>query len=135
MRMLRLTREEYNALNERKKSKNKYHAQKIVVDGITFDSKREAQRYHELKLMQAGGLIEDLQVHVPFYLKLNNILLSTYEADFVYNAKELTIDGVWRWADVVEDVKGVRTREYQIKKRLMKALHGIEIREIGRGKA
>lgn len=102
---------------------SKYHATRTVVDGITFDSKREAARYTELKLMQRAGLISDLRRQVKFELipKQQGERAVSYIADFVYSEDGQT---------VVEDVKGVRTPVYRIKKKLMLWRHGIRIREV-----
>lgn len=102
---------------------SKYHATRTIVDSITFDSKREAARYAELKLMQRAGLISDLRRQVKYELipKQQGERAVSYIADFVY-----TEDG----KTVVEDVKGVRTPVYKIKKKLMLWRHGVKIREV-----
>ena len=102
---------------------SKYHATKTVINSITFDSKREAVRFSELKLMQRAGLISDLRRQVKYELipKQQGERAVSYIADFVY-----TEDG----KTVVEDVKGVRTPVYKIKKKLMLWRHGIKIREV-----
>jgi len=95
---------------------NKYHAKKTVVDGITFDSKKEANRYATLKQLERFGMIQDLRIQVPFELQpgyTNNqgkkIKPITYIADFVYiNSGE----------KVVEDTKGFKTKEYLLKRKL-----------------
>lgn len=111
---------------------NKYHAQPTtrVIDGETvrFDSRREAQRWDDLCWMQRAGKISDLRRQVRYELVPAQVKPDgkrtrpvEYVADFVY------------WMDgktVVEDAKGVRTREYQIKKKLMLWRHGIEIFEV-----
>ncbi|MCD8210271.1 MAG: DUF1064 domain-containing protein [Prevotella sp.] len=109
------------------KPKNKYHAQK--VNG--YDSKKEYNRAMELKTYEKLGLIRNLQEQVPFTLvpahrDENGNLLEravTYKADFVYydTRKKQTI---------VEDTKGVRTKEYIIKRKLMLHVHNIRITEI-----
>mgnify|MGYP001568290174 CR=1 FL=1 len=102
------------------KSANKYNARITVVDNIKFDSAKEAQRYGELKLMERAKVISNLELQVLFNLVVNGELICGYQADFCYdeNGKQ-----------VVEDVKGFRTREYVIKRRLMKAVLGITIKE------
>lgn len=100
---------------------NKYRNKKTVVDGITFDSQKEAKRYGELKLLEHAGVITDLQLQPPFKLEVHGVKICTYRADFRY-----TENG----KDVVEDVKGVLTPVYRIKKKLMFAIYGIEIKEI-----
>lgn len=103
-------------------SRSKYRNRKTVVDGITFDSKREAERYKELRLLERGGLITDLRLQVPFELipKQPGERAVKYVADFVY-----TENGRM----VVEDVKGYRTDVYRLKRRMMQAKYGITIQE------
>lgn len=111
---------------------SKYGAQKTTFQGRTFDSKREAQRFAELRYMQMGKLIADLRFQVKYTLIPNQYdeetgkLLEravTYVADFVY--KDLRTG-----QEVVEDAKGCRTKEYIIKRKLMLQVHGIRIREV-----
>ena len=120
--------------------KNKYHAKKVTILGIDFDSKKEAMRWLLLKDMESRGEISNLQRQVPFELlpaiyedvtvhlktkdkierKLKQRSVS-YIADFVY-----TKDG----KQIVEDTKGLRLPEYILKKKMMLALLNIEISEI-----
>ena len=101
---------------------SKYHAKKTIVDDITFDSKKEAMRYQELKLLQRAGEIENLQLQVPYVLieKSKHGRAIKYIADFVYEEKGQT---------VVEDSKGYRTDVYKLKKRLLAEKYDIEIKE------
>lgn len=99
---------------------SKYRNKKTVVDNIEFASKREATRYQDLKLMQQAGLIHDLELQKQFLLEVNDVKIGSYFADFVYQENGQR---------VVEDAKGLRTRVYQIKKKLMLALHNVSIRE------
>lgn len=108
--------------------KSKYHAAKTVVDGITFDSKREAKRYSELKLMERAGVIKDLQRQVRYELIPafdaggKHYRPTSYVADFVYtdakNGKE-----------VVEDCKGFRTDIYRLKAKMFAHKFGVSILE------
>lgn len=103
---------------------NKYRAKKTVVDGIKFDSKREARRYQELRLLERAGEIARLNLQVRYPLEVNGHKIGRYTADFVY----CDSDGML----VVEDVKSPATkkaRDYVLRKKLMLAIHGIEIRE------
>lgn len=108
---------------------NKYRNNKVTYDGIIFDSKKEAQRYAELKLLERTGRIKELRRQVPFtlipkILDQNGKCLQRackYYADFVYK---------FNGKLVVEDTKGVRTAEYKIKKKLMLYQHNIIIKEI-----
>lgn len=96
--------------------RHKYGAKKTELDGIKFDSKKEAARYRELKLLERAGEIRDLRLQVPYELqpkfrKAGKTWRSvTYVADFVYQTK----DG----REVIEDVKGMRTDVYRLKRKL-----------------
>lgn len=111
--------------------RSKYRARKSVVDGITFDSRAEAARYVELRNMQAAGTISDLELQVRFPLmSTGGALMITspgypkgrvvrYVADFVYTENGQRI---------IEDVKGVQTPVYKLKKAIMESM-GYQIRE------
>jgi hypothetical protein len=101
----------------------KYRNVPTTYDGIRFASKREAGRYLVLKAMQEGGLIAGLQTQPPFRLEVNGYLICKYVADFRY------VD-VATGREVIEDAKGVRTQAYKLKKKLMLAIHGIDVREV-----
>lgn len=106
--------------------RSKYHARRTTVDGITFDSRREADRYLVLKGMEDDGAIEDLRRQVRYELVPafdvdgNHYRSVYYVADFVY-----VEDG----KEVVEDVKGMRTDVYRLKSKLFARRYGISIRE------
>ena len=110
----------------------KYRNRKTQIENIVFDSQKEAQRYCELKLLEKKGEISQLQRQVPFELipaevgaekkKLRSII---YLADFVYLTEK---DGVSQ--KHIEDVKGVKTAVYRLKKRLMWHLYRISIEEV-----
>lgn len=104
------------------KPKSKYHAKKIELDGITFDSKKEAKRYDELKALEKLKVIFNLRLQVPYVLieKSQYGRCIKYYADFVY-LKDGEV--------VVEDCKGMRTPVYRLKKRLMAEKYGIIILE------
>ena len=101
----------------------KYKNVKTTIDGITFDSKKESARYAELKLLARSGLIQNLRLQVPYELipKQPGERAVKYIADFVYTENGET---------VVEDVKGVRTDVYRLKKKLMLKVHGLRIKEV-----
>lgn len=99
----------------------KYRAKPVTIDGIRFASQAEARRYGELKLWQRDGGISGLAVHPRFALTVNGLKVCTYEADFEYWIGETR---------VIEDVKGVLTPVYRLKKKLLRAVHGIEIKEV-----
>lgn len=89
---------------------NKYHAKPTVIDGIRFDSKAEARRYSELRLLELGKRIRDLKRQVLFLLHgKGGSVICRYKADFTY----------WEGDKyVVEDVKGMQTRDFRIKAKL-----------------
>ena len=115
--------------------KNKYKNSKVVVDGIKFDSKKEAGRYITLKSLEKDGIINGLKLQVKYLLiptqyelpdekkKKRKVLERecSYYADFVYYK-----DG----KIIVEDTKGMRTPEYIIKRKLMLYVYGIKIKEV-----
>ena len=106
---------------------SKYNAKKTEVDGIVFDSRREADRYCELKLLQRAGKISALRLQVPFELQPaftvngKKVRPIHYIADFVY--KE---NGQY----IVEDAKGHRTKEYMLKRKMYAYRYKDEIREV-----
>lgn len=120
--------------------KNKYGARKYTVDGITFDSCKEAKRYSELKLLLRAGRISDLRMQVRFELLPAQYAKSdacyskgakkgqpkrgkcieqsvVYVADFVYKENGRMI---------AEDVKGMRTKDYILKRKLFRWRYGVE---------
>ena len=101
---------------------SKYRAIKTIVDNVLFDSKAEAARYNELKLLLKAGEISNLVIHPPYKLFVNNKLICKYVADFSYYDRFAKL--------IVEDVKGVKTPVYNLKKKFMLAVHGITINEI-----
>lgn len=121
---MRVTREEASAAGiDVPAKRSKYRNEPVTVDNVRFHSKREAKRYSELKLLEKAGQIFDLELQPKFVFVVNGVKLGTYTADFCY------VDTVSGWA-VVEDVKGVRTQQYRLRKKLLKALHGIEVVEM-----
>lgn len=101
---------------------NKYHNIKTIIGGIKFDSKKEARRYQELKLLFNAGKISFLETHPRFEITVKGKKICTYIADFRYLDESQN--------KIVEDVKGVKTSIYRLKKKLMKAVYNIEIQEI-----
>lgn len=100
--------------------RHKFKAIRTEVDGHVFPSKREAQRYQQLKLMEKAKAISKLELQPKYELYVKGTHICDYIADFRYREEGLTI---------VEDVKGFKTPEYRLKKKLMKALFAIEIKE------
>jgi hypothetical protein len=119
---------------------SKYRAKKTVIDGICFDSKKEATRYMFLRDSLKRGDISDLQMQVKYVLipaqyehdrtgkvcgKIKGRLLErecSYYADFQYRDKDGNL--------IVEDVKGMRLPAYKIKRKMMLYFHGIRITEV-----
>jgi hypothetical protein len=108
---------------EPKQKRSKYGNEKVEVDGEVFDSKKEANRWGELRLLLKAGEIGLLRRQVKYELNPNGTHSLAYKADFVYMV-------VKTGETIVEDAKGFRTREYKKKRRLMKKVHGIIIKEI-----
>ena len=108
----------------------KYHNKKVVRDGEKYDSRKEYLRHCELKYLEKGGYISDLRRQVKYVLipsqKENGKFIErecSYYADFVYLDNETG-------ETVVEDVKGMRTEVYKLKRKLMLWVHHIRIKEI-----
>ena len=117
--------------------KNKYNAHKVKVGDEVFHSKKELHRYEELCLMEKAGMIKNLRRQVKYLLipSQREVVMKKgkptpgkvierecyYKADFVYEENGVT---------VVEDVKGCRTPEYLLKRKMMLHFHGIRIREV-----
>lgn len=110
----------------RRVNRSKYSAKKVVVDGRSYDSKAEATRARSLILEERAGFIAALRFQVVYELAPSVVIAGRkrpplrYVADFVYIR-----DGI----EVVEDVKGMLTAVYRIKRHLMKSVHGIDILE------
>ena len=114
--------------------RRKYGNKNVMIDGIKFDSKKESRRYRELKLLERAGEIKDLEIQPKFGL-VKGVKFTgdkrakpdlRYFADFAYTDMETG-------ERVVEDVKSVATKEnaiYKMKRHMMLAIHGIEVREI-----
>lgn len=112
-------------------STNKYSNKKITVDGMTFDSKKEYNRYCELKLLEKAGEIKDLDRQhrfqiIPTQRDLDGNIIErpvTYIADFTYT-------DVKTGKLVVEDTKGYKTPEYILKRKMLLYWNGIRIKEV-----
>lgn len=104
--------------------RNKFNNIKTVVDGIKFDSKAEAARWVELKLLEKAGAIKDLERQVECPLEVNGELVCNYLADFEYYEKT----PIGKWKLVVEDLKGYQTDVFKLKAKLFRAVYGFGIR-------
>jgi hypothetical protein len=110
------------------RKRSKYGAVPTTVDGIRFDSKAEARRYQELKLLVLAGEVRDLELQPEYPLLVRSrdggfVRIGVYRADFRYRSGR---QGLL----VVEDVKGVRTPLYKWKRRHTTAQYGIDIKEV-----
>lgn len=110
------------------KKGSKYHNRKVTIDGETFDSKKEARRWLELKYLEKAGEIKGLRRQIKFVLipsqRRGGKVIErecAYKADFVYECGGKV---------VVEDAKGMRTPDYIIKRKMMLYFHGIQIKEV-----
>ena len=109
---------------------SKYGNTKTTLNGVEFDSHKEAQRYAQLRLLERAGKISNLRRQVKYVLipaqrdEKGKLLERecSYVADFVYFDLSLG-------REVVEDAKGYRTDTYKLKKKMMLWVHGIQITE------
>lgn len=102
---------------------SKYRAIPEVIDGIRFPSRLEAARYRELKKLERAGEIRELRIHVKYPLKVGNKVVCNYIADSEYLDVRIG-------QRVTEDVKGVPTPVYKLKRKMFEAQYGSQIREI-----
>lgn len=120
--------EDFRKYREEKKkaenSKTKFYSKKEVIDGIKFDSRKEAAYYTQLKIKKQCGQIKDFQRQVRFNFILNGVKIGYYKADFV----EVLLDGSKQIIDVKSDFTRKLPR-YRKQKKLMLAFHNIHILE------
>lgn len=118
--MTTISRQEAQALLTKPK-RSKYGNKKVMIDGILFDSKREGDYYAELKLREKAGEVVGVEMQRPFALLGSaGLLMATYKADFCF------------WDNVADrfrciDVKGFATKEFKLKRKMMKGLLGIDV--------
>ena len=110
------------------KPQNKFHAVKTGMLGKVLDSGREAGRYLDLSLLQAAKQISNLKRQVPFAVMITPrhggipIFICQWFADFTYTDE--------RGNEIYEDAKGVKTKDYILKKKLVEAYYAIKITEV-----
>ena len=126
---MRMTRDEFIKTFGKPEQQSKYRNRKCEWNGMTFDSIRERDRYIELEFMQRSGEISELNRQQKFLLipdQMDNGKVVEkachYIADFTYYDK----DGKY----IVEDVKGIRTKEYRLKRKMMMWFQGLRISEV-----
>jgi len=98
---------------------SKYKAKPTTIDGVRFPSKKEARRYSQLKLLLAAGQIKNLELQPQYPIHVAGSKICTYIADFRY----IDRSGV----TIVEDVKGVETPVFRLKKKLVEAIYGLKL--------
>lgn len=103
---------------------SKYRNRFTVVDGVTFRSKREADRYVVLRLIEKAGGLRDLLLQPRYPLVVNGVKVGEYVGDFRYVERGPAGERL-----VLEDVKGAKTPLYKLKKKLVQALYGLDVRE------
>ena len=110
------------------KPKSKFGNRKVEIDGFKFDSQKEANFYCKLKILKDSGEIADFDKQVKFDIRVNNIHIANYFLDFLVKKNDGTIDYI--------DIKGqdryskkfIKTDVFQLKKKLVEAIYGIEIK-------
>ncbi len=110
------------------KASSKYQNEKTVVDGITFDSKKEAKRYGELTLLEQAGVIRHLELQPKVKLEVGGIKIRYGTGHQVRYYGDFRYYDVDKGRYVIEDTKGYKTRDYRLKKAILRAM-GIEIIE------
>lgn len=107
--------------------RSKFNAARTVVDGFRFASRAEARRYSELLLRGLAGELRNLELQPRFELRAaDGTRIATYIGDFRYQEPAI-VGSIADWRDVVEDVKGVVTPVYRLKRRLFEATYGRQI--------
>ena len=113
----------YPIIPKKTRRPNKYFAKKTVAMGLKFDSRWEAERWGQLKAMERAGVVTQLERQIKYELSINDVKICDYIADFRYLLEEE--NGLSKL--VVEDAKGILTPEFKLKKKMMKAIHNIDI--------
>jgi hypothetical protein len=126
-REVRAERRPPNATGKNRARKGKYNAAGQHLDGHWFASMAEATRYLQLKVMQAEGKIDKLELQPVYQITISGKPITKYKADFRYTV----LDPSGRTVDmVIEDVKGMVTDVYALKKKMVEAQYNIPINEI-----
>jgi len=116
-----LSRQQYHEAIAKPKRGNKYKSVRTLFDGQWFDSKREAEVYGELKLLERAGRISGFERQRKFNLIVNGEIIGSYRADFAFIDHDK--DSRFR----VVDVKGVITRDFRRVQKIIKAIYGINV--------
>jgi len=111
-----------------KKSKSsKFNNVKVEIDGHTFDSKKEAEFYGQLKLKKNAGLIKDFQMQVQYDIIVNQIKIAKYFLDFLVENNDGSIEYIDIKGKDSKTNKFIKTGVFALKKRLVEAIYGINI--------
>lgn len=108
------------------RSRSRFPAKRVEIDGIVFASKKEARRYQQLKFLEMGGKVADIEVHPSYRMEINGQHYCSYTPDFRYRDLE-------RGCIVVEEVKSSGTRKdaaYRLRRKACELFHGIEVVEV-----
>jgi hypothetical protein len=116
----RFTPQDLKTLQARGPVKSKFGNKKVVVDNIGFDSKREAARYNELKLMRNAELISSIDVHPVYPIYIKDMKVCDVVLDFAYTIYENS-------HSVHEDVKGKDNPLSQLKRKMVEAYYGFTV--------
>ena len=100
---------------------NKYKAKPVIHEGIRFASQKEYRRYLDLLMLERGGAIRGLELQPRFDIRIEGKFCGFYKADFAYFERNKR---------VIEDVKGMKTPVYNLKKKIIEAMYNVEIVEI-----
>lgn len=126
----RLTAEQYQQqAKEQGRGTNKFGAQRETVDGITFDSKREARRWQQLLLLERAGKIADLRRQVPIMLEGRDGPVLTSKGRQMRLTLDFAYTDLATGLTVFEDAKGKPTRDYEVR-RGVAAAQGVEVVEV-----
>lgn len=113
---------DYTLKQLKRPRRSKYNARRTIVDGITFDSAKEAKTYTQLRILQKANAIIGFQRQVPYVIWINGKKICTYRLDFLVQFADGHIE-YW-------DVKGMKTSVYKLKKKMVEADKGITIIEV-----
>ncbi len=119
----------------KKNTKSAFRSSPTLIDDIWFASKDEALRYRELKQQVRDGLIRDLETQPKYVIEVNGVLICRYTADFRYvvvkDARMVVEDVKSKRVDKYGDKHGTAmARDWPLRKKLMKAVHGIDVLEV-----
>jgi len=126
--MKSITPKEYRELIAKQKKSKKYRNTVVEYDGNTFDSIKERDYYIELKLKQKAGIVKDIFCQVPILIEVNCIKICKYYCDFKIIYSDKSIEYVDIKAFDKKNNKYITTPAFQLKKKLVKAVHGIDIK-------